>query len=709
MVLQTHATECGAACLGSVLAYHGRWVPLFELRERCGVGRDGSTAAGVARAGRHYGLECKGRSIDVGLAKRLRLPLILFWEFNHFVVLEGFDDKWFFLLDPASGRRRVSAEEFGRAFTGVALEFSRGADFEPGGTRQGLLQRIPLWFPRALGALSFVAGCGVLLAMLALLVPALVAVFVDWVLVNGEPWGAVVALALAAGAVVVYALTWVEQRAMHRLTLRTSILNGDRYLSHLLRLPMAFFNHRLAGDLVERLSAVDAVAVMLPGNIVGLAVQMVMTLVLLGVLLAFSPALALAVAALAVLHGAVTSVLLGRQADASYTWQREEGLLAGIGMLMVHQADNLRITTKDDAYFGRWCGHQAREVVARQRFQESEEIVETLLAVFVTARHAAVLVIGAAAVSAGEMTAGTFVGLYLVSGLVPPIGRLFSEVRHQRQAALTGMERLDDITDTPQESMLKERPEGAVATLNGRLRLAGHVELRGVSFGYTKGRPPLIRNFDLTIRPGQRIAVVGPSGSGKSTLSRLIAGIYQPWTGEILFDGRPRREIAEVVGRSVSMVDQHIVLFTGTVRDNLTLWSAAVPDEIMVRAARDACIHDDILSRPLGYGAPVVEGGLNFSGGQRQRLEIARALASDPTVLICDEATSALDATTEERVDDALRRRGMSCLIVAHRLSTVRDCDEIIVMEGGEIVQRGTHDELIADTRGLYSRLVRTH
>ncbi|MCY3815639.1 MAG: ATP-binding cassette domain-containing protein, partial [Gammaproteobacteria bacterium] len=391
--------------------------------------------------------------------------------------------------------------------------------------------------------------------------------------------------------------------------------------------------------------------------------------------------------------------------------RREQGLLLGVGTLMLNQAETLRMTGADDRFFSRWSGHQARELAARQRFVELSHINAALPGLFMALGHAAVLTFGATRVINGDLTLGALVGFYVVAGMfLAPVGR-FAEFADKRQALENDMQRLDDITETPEDRGLARRRQAweGIATLNGRLRLAGSVELRGVTFGYNLARPPLINDFSLTIRAGQRIALVGPSGSGKSTVARLVAGLYQPWSGEILFDGRARDDIPEdVLSRSVSVVDQHIVLFSATVRDNITLWNPAVPDDDLVAAARDACIHDEILERPLGYSTPVDEDGGNFSGGQRQRMEIARALVGNPTVLILDEATSALDAATEEYVDDALRRRGVTCLIVAHRLSTVRDCDQIIVLDKGVEVQRGTHDELMSDTEGIYCRLVRS-
>ena len=707
---QMHVTECGAACLGSVLGYFGRCVPLTELRSRCEVSRDGSTAAGIMRASRHYGLECGGWHGDIPGLRKLPLPLILFWEFNHFLILEGFDRERFFLNDPAMGRRTLSAEEFSNGFTGVALRFNPGPQFERGGAQSNILQRVPLWLDGAWGALAHALACGLMLAVLALVTPALLGIFVDRVLGENEPWGGLLAAVMAAAAVLVYGLTWLKQRCLRRLAVRISVIAGNRCLSQLLRLPVDFFNHRLVGELSARILAIDKIARGLSEHFLGVLIEIAMSAVFLAVMLAWDPWLALIVLGLAVLNAALVRVITRIRSDKSQALRGEQGLLVGVGMLMLHHADHLRMTAADDGFFSRWSGHQARELAARQRFSELSHVNAALPGLFMVLGHAAVLAFGATRVMAGEMTLGTLVGFYVVAAMfLAPVGR-FVELADERQAIETDMQRLDDITEAREDPELARRREAseAIATLNGRLRLIGEVELRGVTFGYNRGRPPLIKDFSLTIKPGQRVAVVGPSGSGKSTISRLVSGVYQPWSGEILFDGRPRQEIPdEVLSRSVSMVDQHVVLFSGTVRDNLTLWNPAVPDDDVVAAARDACIHHEILGRPLGYATQVDEGGVNFSGGQRQRLEIARALAGNPTVLILDEATSALDAATEETIDDALRRRGVSCLIVAHRLSTVRDCDEIIVLEKGVEVQRGTHDELMADENGSYCRLVR--
>ena len=704
-----HVTECGAACLGSVLAFFGRWVSLAELRDKCEVSRDGSTAAGIMRASKYYGLVCQGRMAQVDQLRKLPMPLILFWEFNHFLILEGFDSNWFYLNDPSTGRRKVSKEEFQNGFAGVALQFEPGPEFQCGGTRLSILQRIPQWLNGAWGAIAYTVACGLMLAVLALVTPALLGIFVDQVLGENEPWGKIIAGVMVAAAILVYGLTWLKQRCLRHLTVRISVIFGNRCMSQLLRLPVEYFNHRLVADLTARILSIDKIAKNLSEHFLGLLIEIAMSAVFLAVMLAYEPILALVVLGLAVLNAVLVHVITRIRVDRNHTLRREQGLLIGVGTLMVHQTDTIRMTATDDRFFARWSGHQARELAARQQFSELSHINAALPGLFTVLGNVAVLTIGSMQVIAGEMTLGTLVGFYIVAAMfLAPVGR-FVEFADERQALEANMQRLEDITEPGEalESMRRDQASETVATLDGRLQLAGQVELCNITFGYNRGRPPLIKDFSLTIKPGQRVAIVGPSGSGKSTVSRLVSGIYEPWSGEILFDGHPRHEIPEeVLSRSLSMVDQQIVLFSATVRENITLWNPAVPDEALIAATKDACIHDDILSRPLGYATKVDEGGGNFSGGQRQRLEIARALVGNPTVLILDEATSALDAATEEHVDDALRRRGVSCLIVAHRLSTVRDCDQIIVLDKGVEVQRGTHDELIADKEGAYYRLV---
>ena len=614
ILLQMHASECGAACLGSILAYFGRWVPLTELREKCEVSRDGSSAASILRASRHYGLECSGLSIRAHQLKMLKLPLILFWQFSHFVVLEGFDGSSFFLNDPSTGRRRLSAEEFSKGYSGIALRFKRGADFSPGGKPPGLFGRLGTLVVGSWSEITGVIACGFLLTLLALIVPASLSVFVDDVLENHGPWGGLVA-ALLGGGVLVYILALLKHRFLKRLAVRISVTGYSRGVSRLLRLPVEFFEHRLVGDLTDRVSSIDRIAKNLTDQFLVLIIDMAMSAVLLIAMLAYDVLLTLIVLLLALLHGMLAHFLNAFRAVRTQAMRREQGLLIGVGMQMLNHADNLRMTGSDDRFFSRWSGQQARELHARQFYTELGSVNASLPGLIAALRTAAILGAGGGLVMTGAMTLGTLVGFYVLAEMfLAPIGR-FLEFTDKRQALETDLQRLEDISKATEDTAFDRRntESESIPSFNGRLQLAGQLELRNVTFGFNKSRRPLIADFNLVIKPGQRVAVVGPSGSGKSTLARLVSGVYQPWSGEILFDGHLRDEIPEeVLRQSISMVDQESVLFSASLRDNITLWNPALPDEAIFAATRDACIHDDILLRPHGYSTLVEEGGVNF-------------------------------------------------------------------------------------------------
>ena len=705
--LQTHTAECGAACVGSVLGYFGRWVPFHELRERCEVGRDGSSAAALLRGARHYGLQGTAWRGGADRLSKRALPAILFWEFSHFLILEGFDKDRFILNDPAVGRRTLSADEFDRGFSGVSMTFEPGPTFRRAGRPAGVLQRAKPWLAGVDGGLAWGLACGLLLAVLALVAPAMLSLFVDDVLGEAEPWGAMAAGVMAGAAVLAGALHWLKQRWTRRLAARISVIAANDCLSRLLRLPVAYFGHRMGGELVARILSIDRIATGLADQLIAARVEITQSVIFLSVIAFFEPRLALVLFGLAALNAACTRRVTLLRTEKDHALKHEQEMLLGVGMSGLYRADTRRMTATDDRFFSRWSGHQARELAARQRLAELGRVSGTLPGLLSALASAAVLALVTPRVMAGESTLGALVGLYLLATLfIASTGRLARNAEERRNLDVN-LQRLEDSTEVQEEPGLRRPAAPGIVTMGERLRLAGRVELRGVTFGYDRQRPPLIDDFSLTIEPGERVALIGPSASGKSTLSHLVSGFSQPWSGEILFDGLPRHEIPrEVLTRSVALVDQHIVLFSGTVRDNITFWNPAVPDQDVLAAARDAGVHDEILARPLGYREVVEENGVNFSGGERQRLQFARALVRHPSLLILDEATSALDASTEEQIDDALRRRGVSCLLIAHRLSTIRDCDQIIVLEQGKVAQRGVHNELLADQDGLYRRLV---
>ena len=708
---QLETSECGAACLGIVLAHFGRWEPIEALRDACGVGRDGSSAADIVNAGKRYDLKISGWRKQVGELHDVRLPAILFWEFNHFLVLEGFRRGRYYLNDPANGRRTVDEETLGQAFAGIVLTAEPGPEFRTGGSHPSVIRKIWRWLCEVKSPLAFVAACGLLLALPGLSLPVLLSMFVDYVMSGAEgSWGVFFVVAAAVTGGLVYLLTWLQQHALRRLAIRLSVVHAERMLSRLFRLPVEFFAHRFAGDLTSRVQLVNEVAGGSSRQLLGIMIELVMSGLFLVLMVLYNPLLAALVAALGLASIMLMYILCRLRNDENRQLRREQALLYGTGSSIIRNMEALRTTAAEDDCFARWTGYQARELVARQKFAELGHTIATLPRLFLILGGVTVLGFGGWQVMSGDMTIGMLMGFYVVSGnFLQPIGR-FVQFADSFQILEADLQRIDDVLDTPEDPALEtvnDSARGRVATLSGRLRMAGRIELRNVTFGYHPNRPPLIENMSLTVKPGQRIALVGPTGSGKSTLLKLVSGEYTPWSGEIFFDGVPRNEVPrEILTRSLSIVDQQTFLFAASVRDNLTMWNPTAPDEQVVAAAQDALIHDEIMSRPSGYDSRVEEGGTNFSGGQRQRMEIARALVDNPSVLFLDEATSTLDAVVEMRIDDSLRRRGCTCMIVAHRLSTIRDSDQIIVLERGRQVQCGTHEELIADKDGLYFQLI---
>ena len=711
---QFEASECGAACLGVILAHYGRWEPIEVLREACGVSRDGASAADIVTAGERYGLKIIGWRKQIDELRNMELPVILFWEFNHFLVLEGIGNGRYDLNDPANGRRTVGEETFDQAYTGIVLTAERTPEFTTGGTSPSVTRKLWPWLRDVKGPLAFVAACGLLLTLPGLGLPILLRVFVDHVLAGPErSWGVPLVVAAFLACVLVYLLTWLQQHSLRKLAIRLSVVHAERFLSRLFRLPVPYFAHRFAGDLTSRVQLNDHVAWGASRQFVGIIIELVMSLLFLALMLVFDPLLAALVAVLGAANVALMRVLSRSRNDENRQVRREQALLFSIGTSGLRNIDSLRATSTEDDFFARWSGYQARELVARQKFTEVGYVIASLPRLFLILGGAAVLGLGGWQVMTGDMTIGTLMGFYVVAAnFLQPIGR-FVQSADALQILEANIQRIDDVLDAPEDTAVESRSEsetGGVSTLGGRLRLAGKIELRNVTFGYRPKYPPLIDDLSLTIEPGQRVAVIGPTGSGKSTLLKLLSGEYKPWSGEILFDGVPISEVPrQVLTGSIAVVDQQIFLFAATVRENLTMWNPAVPDHRLVAAARDALIHDDIMSRASGYDSIVEERGRNLSGGQRQRLEIARALVNNPSVLFLDEATSTLDSLSEMQIDDALRRRGCTCVIVAHRLSTIRDCDQIVVLDRGREAQRGTHEKLIADKDGLYYELIQAY
>jgi NHLM bacteriocin system ABC transporter peptidase/ATP-binding protein len=717
-VLQMEAVECGAASLGIVLAHYGRWVPLEELRNECGVSRDGSKASNVLKAARHYGLEGSGRRMELDGLKDVHLPAIVFWNFNHFLVLEGYGPKHVYLNDPASGPRTITWDEFDGSFTGVVLDLQPTDAFVQEGAQPSLVKGLASRFHGGTNAvvLCLLAGIGLLVP--GLLVPAAVRTFVNEVLSQGNrSWLPLVVVGVALAAVAQLAFTWLQQVTLLRLSTKLAMSMSTRFMEHVLRLPLLFFSQRYAGHVVTRIQINDQIASLLSSQLSASLLAMLTSVFYLVLMVIYDWQLTLVTLFFSAVNILALRFTARKQKDASRRLVQDSGKLTATAVSGLANIETLKATSEDASFFSRWAGHQAKVLGSSQDLGAPMAALSSLPAMLIALNTAALIGIGGLQVMDRSLSLGTLVAFQmLATGFSGPVAQLvgFGSVIQQAAGNLASV---DDVLHYPVDPEAAERPpveEVELPSANGSgprrrrmpSRLSGEIDLVDISFGYNPLEPPLVRELNLHVEPGQRVAIVGPTGSGKSTVSKMVAGLNQPWGGQILFDGIPRTMIPRhVLASSLAFVDQEIQLFEGSVRDNLTLWDPTISEEAVVRGARDAAIHDDVVKRQKGYDRAIEEGGRDWSGGQRQRLEIARALAGDPAILIMDEATSALDPLVEQSIDQAIRARGCTCLIVAHRLSTIRDCDEIVVLAKGVAVERGTHDELVANG-GIYAEFL---
>jgi NHLM bacteriocin system ABC transporter peptidase/ATP-binding protein len=704
-VMQLEAVECGPACLGIILGYYGRHVPLTELRQRCGVSRDGSKASKVVQAARSYGMEAKGYRVEsiAGLLA-IPLPFIVFWQFRHFLVVEGYSRTHVFLNDPAGGHRRITHQEFSEGFTGVVLAITPGPNFTKGGRRSNLVPAVARFLT---GQWSLVLLCilaGLLITLPALAMPVFMSYLIDQILLPQPPRPELVRplLAIMAGAIFLeFFLKLIQTNALRRLMLALGTRAACRYVWHLLRLPMTFYGQRYAGEVAGRLPLTQSVATLLSGKLAQTVLSLFQVVLFMAVLLCFSVWLTLIGLASAVVDFLALRAIYRQRVEARMRESLDAGKAAGVAIAGLQGIETLKAAGMEDGFFGKWAGYYIKAAMAHQELEASTLALGTLPTLLSGVTTALILVLGGMFVIEGQMRLGELIAFQLLMAqMLAPIGQLVT-LGSELQELEVDLARLEDVLDTPAEPTPATPPEGT-----GRPR--GEVAVADMTFGYSPLEPPLLQGFELRMLPGQRVALVGGSGSGKSTIARLITGLYVPWSGTLLVDGLPPNQLPMTDrGQRLGFVDQEILLFEGTIRDNLSLWDDTIPDELLWKAIRDAELEDVIRALPGGLLAPVVEAGANLSGGQRQRLEIARALVQSPTLVILDEATSALDAETEYRVLENLRRRGCSCVLVAHRLSTIRDCDEILVLKQGQVVERGTHEQLLGQ-QGEYLRLVQT-
>ncbi|MBR4578881.1 MAG: NHLP family bacteriocin export ABC transporter peptidase/permease/ATPase subunit [Oscillospiraceae bacterium] len=705
VIMQMEALECGAASLAMVMAYYGKWVPLEQVRLDCGVSRDGSNARNMLTAARSYGFDAQGYRCEIdSVREEMSFPCIIHWNFNHFVVLDGFRGGYAYLNDPARGEVKVPMEEFDRSFTGIVLEIKPGEGFVPGGKPKSTLEFARRRLAGAGPAVIFVLLSSAIGYLFGIINPVFSGFFMDRLLTgeNRELLLPFIGL-LAVFGIAQVATAWIQNVYALKINGKMAIVGSSTFMWKILRLPMEFFSQRMAGDILQRQSTNASIASILVNTFTPLLLNAFMMVFYLVIMLRYSVMLTILGLVTIVLNLLISQIISARRVNITRVQMRDAGKLAAATVSGIQMVETIKSSGAENGYFQKWAGYQASVNAQNVRFLRLNQFLGIIPSLLSLIANAAVMVLGVWLTMQGRFTLGSIMIFQgFLSSFMSPAMMLIS-AGQTLQEMRTEMERVEDVMQYPTDPNFRDAPLKEDTDYS---KLSGRIELKNVTFGYSRLGQPLIRDFSMSVKPGSRVAFVGTSGCGKSTLSKLISGLCQPWSGEILFDGKPISEIdRSVFTGSVAVVDQDIVLFEDTVAGNIKMWDESIEDFEMILAARDAQIYDDIMAREGGFQGRIVEGGKDLSGGQRQRLEIARVLAQDPSIIIMDEATSALDAKTEYELVKAVKDRGITCIVIAHRLSTIRDCDEIIVLDKGAVVERGTHDELYA-RGGFYTELV---
>ncbi|MEM1483409.1 NHLP family bacteriocin export ABC transporter peptidase/permease/ATPase subunit [Oscillospiraceae bacterium PP1C4] len=704
-IFQMEATECGAASLTMIFAYYGRFEPLEKMRIETGVSRDGCNAKNLLRAARKYGFIAKGFRKELEDLDDVALPCIIHWNFNHFVVLEGKKGKDYYINDPGVGRRKLTYDDLDSGFTGVVLTFQPSETFEKSHKKSTLMSFIKTRLKGQVQPLSALVLFGVCLVLPGIAIPIFSQVFIDDILLGGNnDWVTGLIYAMVFTVLFQALLTYYRGSLLQSLQTKLSLISANQMLSHMFRLPISFFDQRYAGDLSSRIESNNNVSDFLGGELAEAALNIFVALFYLIIMLAYNLPLTM----IGILAMTINIIVMSRCSkvisDNSSKMQQDIGRMVGALYSGISISSTLKASGVEGVYSGRILGYYVKSNEMEQQLGSVQQMLNAIPETFGDLSEIAVLMFGGLLVIKGQMTAGMLVAFSaLLTSFTTPINKMVGFMQNI-QTLKADMGRVDDIMSYAEDEKFSVQSEDTAE----KTKLVGGVELRNISFGYSRLESPLVENFHFRLEPGNAVALVGASGSGKSTVGKIVSGLYLAWDGEVYLDGKNMQEIPkDILNSSVATVSQDITIFSATVRDNLTLWNSRITDADLVRAAKDACIHDVITRKPGAYDFKLSEGGRNLSGGQRQRLEIARALAVNPTILIMDEATSALDPIVEKQIMDHIKRRGCTCIIVAHRLSTIRDCDEIIVMEHGKIVQRGTHETLM-EQPGQYQRLLST-
>lgn len=693
-IYQMEATECGAASLSMIFAHFGKHLSLEQMRNETGVSRDGCNAGNLMRAAKKFNLECHGFRKEPEDLRFIETPCIIHWNFNHFVVFEGFKGRYAYINDPAAGRRKLTFDELDDCFTGIVLTFKTTAEFKREKRHYTFFDFIKPRISCQRNTIFKLLFIGFLSVFPGLVLPVISQVFLDEVLSGKNTnWFFGLMVFMFSAILLQAGLTLYRYKILVRLQKKTVLLSAREFLYSMLRLPISFFDQRYVGDLSERVTNNANVSSFLSGDLAEIILNIFAAFFYLVMLIIYSPVLTAIAAAAVIINMIIVGITSKAISNGAVKLQQDAGKLSGTVCAGISIIDTIKASGAETEYAGRILGYSAKTIAQEQKLSRFQQISAAIPEGVKMLADILILLVGCLFIVDGKMTIGMLTAFTALFGsFSSPVEKLVGFVKNV-QTAKADISRVEDIINYRSDGKFDDPDNKAQI----KTKLNGTVELRNISFGYSKLKPPIISNFDFKIDCGSSIALVGSSGCGKSTVSRLVSGLYEPWTGELMFDGIPLKNIPnEVLNASVSTVSQNITLFSGTIRDNLTMWNSKISEEDMIAAAKDACIHDIISQKPGAYDFGLSEGGANLSGGQRQRLEIARALATNPTVLIMDEATSALDPVVEKRIMDNIKRRGCTCIIAAHRLSAIRDCGQIIVMSDGKIVQRGTHEELSA-------------
>jgi len=705
VILQLEALECGAACLTMILAYYSKWIPLEKIRYACGVSRDGSNAINILKAARHYGLEAKGyRYEPEALKEKGTFPCIIHWNFNHFVVLNGFRNNRAYLNDPAKGNYSVPMSVFDESFTGICLMFKPTEQFVPSGKPKSVWKFIKKRMTGLKAPIVITVVMACLTTLVGLISPVFDKMFIDILLPGKNPeWFTPFIIGLLVIYIIQVLLAGISTAANYKINGKMSLVGNLSYMWKVLHLPMEFFSQRAIGDISSRQNKNANIANTIVNTLAPLFLDTIMMVFYFTVMIRYSWILTLVGVSSTIINFALSRYISKRRRNISKLQNRDQGKLSATTLAGIQMIETIKSSGAEEGFYEKWSGYYASINKTQQKYAKQELYLGIIPSAVTVFTSNIILGIGIYLTIKGQFTLGSitaFQGFF--SSFMAPVTKLMaagSTIDNMK----VDMERIDDIMEYPDDPNVKdiEPKEGEEIA-----KLSGAVEIKNVTFGYSRLAEPLIKDFSMSIKAGSRVAFVGTSGCGKSTLSKLITGMYSPWSGDITFDGKHVNEIDHsIFTGSVAVVDQDIMLFEDTISNNIKMWDDSIEDYEMIIAAKDARMHDDIVAKPGGYQHKLIERGRDFSGGQRQRLEIARVLAQEPNIIILDEATSALDAKTEYEVVSAIKERDITCIVIAHRLSTIRDCDEIIVLDKGKVVERGTHDELMK-LKGYYTKLV---